>query len=304
MNFKNRFFALCCIVLIFSFFSCEKQKDDNNGQGGYDTLSAPVSYDDIILSEETSVYNEPTLEYIVYRVKDGDYIGNIAKEYGVTEDTIISINGVKQSRLIQIGDYFKIPSMPGIMYTVRADGETVESISAKYEIASDKCARVNSLEQNVSLKAGTTLFLPDAKLDWVTRQEINGDLFTRPLHRNNYYFSSYYGWRSNPFSGKRTFHGGIDMACAAGTPIYAALSGTVSRAGYDTVYGNYVEVKHHSGYKTLYAHMTEIRATKGQYVYTNTIIGTVGTTGLSTGNHLHFAVYKNGKSMDPRRLWK
>lgn len=302
MKIKNRFFALCCIVLIFTFFSCEKE--DNNGQGGYDTLSAPVSYDDIILAEETSVYDEPTLEYIVYRVKDGDYIGNIAKEYGVTEDTIISINGVKQSRLIQIGDYFKIPSMPGIMYTVRADGETVESISAKYEIASDKCARVNSLEQNVSLKAGTTLFLPDAKLDWVTRQEINGDLFTRPLHRNNYYFSSYYGWRSNPFSGKRTFHGGIDMACAAGTPIYAALSGTVSRAGYDTVYGNYVEVKHHSGYKTLYAHMTEIRAKKGQYVYTNTIIGTVGTTGLSTGNHLHFAVYKNGKSMDPRRLWK
>ena len=302
MKIKNRFFALCCIVLIFSFFSCEKE--DNNGQGGYDTLSAPVSYDDIILAEETSVYNEPTLEYIVYRVKKDDCIGNIAKQYGVTEDTIISVNGVKQSRLIQIGDYFKIPSMPGIMYTVRADGETVESISAKYEIASDKCARVNSLEQNVSLKAGTTLFLPDAKLDWVTRQEINGDLFTRPLHRNNYYFSSYYGWRSNPFSGKRTFHGGIDMACAAGTPIYAALSGTVSRAGYDTVYGNYVEVKHHSGYKTLYAHMTEIRAKKGQYVYTNTIIGTVGTTGLSTGNHLHFAVYKNGKSMDPRRLWK
>ena len=124
MKIKNRFFALCCVILIFSFFSCEK--DDNNGQGGYDTLSAPVSYDDIILAEETSVYDEPTLEYIVYRVKPGDMIGTIAKEYGVTEDTIISVNGVKQSRLIQIGDYFKIPSMPGIMYTVRADGETVE----------------------------------------------------------------------------------------------------------------------------------------------------------------------------------
>ena len=302
MKIKNRFFALCCIVLIFTFFSCEKQ--ETHGQGGYDTLSAPVSYDDIILAEETSVYNEPTLEYIVYRVKKDDYIGNIAKQYGVTEDTIISVNGVKQSRLIQIGDYFKIPSMPGIMYTVRADGETVESISAKYEIASDKTARVNSLEQKVALKAGTTLFLPDAKLDWVTRQEINGDLFTRPLHRNNYYFSSYYGWRSNPFSGKRTFHGGIDMACSAGTPIYAALVGSVVRAGYDTVYGNFVEVSHHSGYKTLYAHMTEIRVKKGQSATTGTIIGTVGSTGLSTGNHLHFAVYKNGKSMDPRRLWK
>ena len=302
MKIKNRFFALCCVILIFSFFSCEKE--DNNGQGGYDTLSAPVSYDDIILAEETSVYDEPTLEYIVYRVKPGDMIGTIAKEYGVTEDTIISVNGVKQSRLIQIGDYFKIPSMPGIMYTVRADGETVESISSKYEIASDKTARVNSLEQKVALKAGTTLFLPDAELDWVTRQEINGDLFTRPLHRNNYYFSSYYGWRSNPFSGKRTFHGGIDMACPAGTPIYAALVGTVSRLGYDTVYGNFVELRHHSGYKTLYAHMTEIKVKKGQSVTTNTMVGTVGSTGLSTGNHLHFAVYKNGKSMDPRRLWK
>lgn len=301
MKIKNRFFALCCVVLIFSFFSCEKE--DNHGQGGYDTLSAPVSYDDIILVEETSVYDEPTLEYIVYRVKPGDMIGTIAKEYGVTEDTIISVNGVKQSRLIQIGDYFKIPSMPGIMYTVRADGETVESISSKYEIASDKTARVNSLEQKVALKAGTTLFLPDAELDWVTRQEINGDLFTRPVRRG-YYFSSYYGWRSNPFSGKRTFHGGIDMACPAGTPIYAALVGTVSRAGYDTVYGNFVEVQHHSGYKTLYAHMTEIKVKKGQSVTTNTMVGTVGSTGLSTGNHLHFAVYKNGKSMDPRRLWK
>ena len=301
MKIKNRFFALCCVILIFSFFSCKK--DDNNGQGGYDTLSAPVSYDDIILVEETSVYDEPTLEYIVYRVKPGDMIGTIAKEYGVTEDTIISVNGVKQSRLIQIGDYFKIPSMPGIMYTVRADGETVESISSKYEIASDKTARVNSLEQKVALKAGTTLFLPDAELDWVTRQEINGDLFTRPVRRG-YYFSSYYGWRSNPFSGKRTFHGGIDMACPAGTPIYAALVGTVSRAGYDTVYGNFVEVRHHSGYKTLYAHMTEIKVKKGQSVTTNTMVGTVGSTGLSTGNHLHFAVYKNGKSMDPRRLWK
>ena len=94
------------------------------------------------------------------------------------------------------------------------------------------------------------------------------------------------------------------MACPAGTPIYAALVGTVSRAGYDTVYGNFVEVRHHSGYKTLYAHMTEIKVKKGQSVTTGTIIGTVGSTGLSTGNHLHFAVYKNGKSMDPRRLWK
>ena len=87
MNFKNRFFALCCIVLIFTFFSCEKQ--ETHGQGGYDTLSAPVSYDDIILAEETSVYDEPTLEYIVYRVKKDDMltvIDTYFMPYGIESD--------------------------------------------------------------------------------------------------------------------------------------------------------------------------------------------------------------------------
>ena len=92
MKIKNRFFALCCVILIFSFFSCEKE--DNNGQGGYDTLSAPVSYDDIILAEETSVYDEPTLEYIVYRVKPGDMIGTIAMIVGALLSSIVAIVGM------------------------------------------------------------------------------------------------------------------------------------------------------------------------------------------------------------------
>ena len=283
------------------------------GQGGYDSAVPPMLaniedfpfVDDAIqLEDEALVVDDmnPSLSYTAYRIKEGDMIGVIAEDFGRTQDTLISVNNIRKTRLIQPGQYLKIPSMPGILYTVREDGETLGEVAIKYEISQDKCAQVNNLALDVSLSAGTTLFLPDAELDWVTRQEINGDLFQRPI-KGRYYFSSYYGWRKNPFTGARTFHGGIDMAANRGTAIYAALEGTVIEAGYNNTYGNYVVIRHHSGYQTLYGHMDTINTKRGRYVYTNTKIGTVGSTGLSTGPHLHFAVYKNGKGVNPQNLW-
>lgn len=241
--------------------------------------------------------------YVPYRVKKGDMIGFIADQFGITQDTIISVNNIHQSRLLQIGQYLKIPSMPGIVYTVRKDGETIATIAEKYEVSANKCSRVNHIDEAKQLVAGTSLFIPDAQLDWVTRQEINGDLFHKPIHAR-YWLSSYYGWRESPFSGKRSFHSGVDMAAPTGTSIYAALGGTVTSVGFNNVYGNYVIVTHHSGYKTLYGHMSAILATRGQYVDTNTRIGKVGSTGLSTGPHLHFTVYKFGKTVNPVSLWR
>ncbi len=283
--------------------------------GGFETSGVPEYNESITellsvieASDETNQtaslqskeLDKPSLiTYQTYRVKQGDMIGFIADDFGITQDTIISVNNIKQSRLIQVGQYLKIPSMPGIIYTVKKAGETPDSIAEKYEINAEKCALVNGLERTAELAAGASLFVPDAELDWMTRQEINGDLFHKPLH-SRYWLSSPYGWRDSPFSsGKRTFHGGIDMACNQGTPIYAALDGTVSATGYNATYGNYVIVTHHSGYKTLYGHMSKITCKKGNFVYTNTKIGEVGSTGMSTGPHLHFTVYKNGKTINP-----
>ena len=250
---------------------------------------------------EPSEYGE--LSYVSYRVKKGDMIGYIADEFDITQDTIISVNNIKASRLIQIGQYLKIPSMPGILYTVKADGESVETIAQKYEVDAQKCAAVNHLPLTEELPAGKSLFVPDAHLDWMTRQEINGDLFVKPL-RSRYYCSSAYGWRTSPFdSTRRTFHGGIDMACAKGTPIYAALPGKVEQAGWSDIYGYYVILTHHSGYKTLYGHMSQILVSTGQFVDSNTKIGKVGSTGQSTGPHLHFTVYKNGRTVNPSNFW-
>ncbi len=239
------------------------------------------------------------LSYFSYRVKSGDTISEIASRYGITEDTVISVNNIKSSRTLQVGQYLKIPTLEGILYTVKTDGETPATIAQKYSVAADKVAMANSLQESTSLNAGRTVFVTGAKMDRITKLEINGDLFKNPLH-SSYYISSRFGWRVSPFdSSKRTYHGGIDMACPTGTPIYAASEGEVITAGWSNVYGNYVIISHHSGYKTLYGHMSSILVSKGQYVYTTTKIGKVGSTGQSTGPHLHFTVYKNGNSINP-----
>ena len=313
--------AFCAGVFLTCVLITAKRPDSRHGVGGLETAAEPEYTENLskLLAEietlpqvdnseaDIAAIEEPGLAdsegsritYQTYRVKSGDMIGFIADEFDVTQDTIISVNNIRQSRLIQPGQYLKIPSMPGIIYTVKKNGETPVSIAQKYKVNADKCAQVNAMTLETSLNAGTSLFVPDAELDWATRQEINGDLFKKPLHAR-YWLSSNYGWRDSPFSaGKRTFHGGIDMAVSSGTPIYAALDGTVTAVGYNATYGNYVIITHHSGYKTLYGHMKSTACRKGNFVYTNTVIGYVGSTGMSTGPHLHFTVYKNGKTINP-----
>ena len=256
-----------------------------------------------VLEQDMGAESSLELYYQPYRVKAGDIIGYIAQEFNVTSDTIVSVNSIKAARSILPGQYLKIPSMPGILYTVRSGSETIESIAEKYEVSAEKCARVNSIDRNAKLTAGKTLFVPDAQLDWVTRQEINGDLFIKPL-RSRYWLSSYFGWRSSPFTNKRSYHSGVDMAAPSGTNVYAALAGKVTTVSYNSVYGNYIIVTHHSGYKTLYAHLSATLVSVGKYVDTNTRIGKVGNTGMSTGPHLHFTVFKFGKAVNPMALWK
>ncbi|MBQ1181555.1 MAG: LysM peptidoglycan-binding domain-containing protein, partial [Treponema sp.] len=102
---------------------------------------------------EQDMGSEASLElyYQTYRVKPGDMIGFIAQEFNVTSDTIVSVNSIKAARNILPGQFLKIPSMPGILYTVRTGSETIETIADKYEVSAEKCARVNSIDRNAKL---------------------------------------------------------------------------------------------------------------------------------------------------------
>jgi murein DD-endopeptidase MepM/ murein hydrolase activator NlpD len=250
--------------------------------------------------EPTSLSKAKTLLYDNYNVLPGDNISTLAINLGLNQDTIISINKISNSRSLQANKVIKIPNQDGILHAVKKE-DTLAALAERYKVDEQAIKTANELFSS-ELRSGTALFIPGAKLDEMTLQEINGDLFIWPVRGA---ITSPYGYRRNPFdSSRRQFHSGIDIRGSTGTPVRAAMSGRVSRVGYDAVFGNYVVINHHSGYRTLYAHMSVIRTRNGAYVGAGERIGDVGSTGWSTGPHLHFTVYKNGVTVNPRALMK
>ena len=135
----------------------------------------------------------------------------------------------------------------------------------------------------------------------------SGSTSAPPASGEGFYFpmqyctmlTSAYGYRVHPITGNYSFHNGVDLAAAQGTPIYATKSGTVTTATYNYAYGYYVVINHLDGFSSLYGHMTHYTVSEGEYVQRGEIIGYVGSTGYSTGPHLHFTVYYNGSTVNP-----
>lgn len=126
--------------------------------------------------------------------------------------------------------------------------------------------------------------------------------YTYPLPSGYRTVRSKFGYRNHPVTGVYKLHTGVDISAPNGTPIYAAKPGTVIIAGYSSAWGNYVVINHGNGITTLYAHMSKILTTKGATVSAGQQIGKVGSTGYSTGNHLHFEVRQNGSYQDAGRI--
>ena len=308
-----RFAAVFCLILLINpaqyipqAASAEDSAVEHEGIGGgyfldeviyeeeAEIMMTTVSYEsDVIvldsLSKPRFLFNDS------YLVKSGDNISTLAMTYGLNQGTIISVNKITNSRLLQIGQVLKIPNQDGVLHKV-ARGETLDSIAGKYNADKEEIKTANELfTENIVL--GTDLFVPGARLDWSVLQEINGDLFIWPVRGA---ITSYYGWRRDPFGrSQRQFHSGIDIRGSTGTPVAAAMAGRVSAVGWDNVYGNYVIINHHSGYRTLYAHLSVIRTRTGANVGQGQRIGDVGNTGQSTGSHLHFTIYRNGVTINP-----
>ncbi|MDR0383365.1 MAG: M23 family metallopeptidase [Spirochaetaceae bacterium] len=234
------------------------------------------------------------LIYSSYTVRSGDMIGLIASSFGLNQDTLISVNNISNTRSIQVGKRLLIPNQDGVIHTVLRN-ETLEEIARKYETQVANISAVNELFSE-RVNAGSGIFIPNAKLDSTKLQEINGDLFIWPVRGR---ITSRYGYRTNPVTGRRGFHSGLDISANTGVPIKAAMSGMVLSTGYNDIFGYFVIISHHSSYRTLYGHMSVIRTKPGVRVGTGQVIGDVGNTGQSTGSHLHFQVYKNGLTVNP-----
>ncbi|MBR4631296.1 MAG: M23 family metallopeptidase [Treponema sp.] len=254
-----------------------------------------------IEAEETYTIGEP-VTYSVYKVKSGDTVETISRKFGLrTLDTIIAVNEIKNVRSIKAGQKLTIPSQDGIIHKI-ASGDSLLSLSVKYHVPMEDILDVNDISSSI-LSIGQKIFIPGAKLDKDALLDAMGERFRSPI-TVGWRLTSHFGPRTDPISGVASNHTGIDMACPKGTPIKAAMSGTVLKAGWSNIYGNYVLMKHPGGYQTLYGHMTRYVVKQGQSVDQSVCIGYVGSTGYSTGPHLHFTVYKSGKRIDPLPLIK
>ena len=229
----------------------------------------------------------------LYTVREGDNISVIARMFGVTTNTIIWANDITRSDLVKPGDVLVILPVTGIKHAVQK-GDTLQSIAKKYKGDLDEILAYNDLSANAVLAVGDEVIIPDGEVT-VQRVAAAG---TSQLRVNVGSLKDASGYYIRPINGGKKSQGlhgfnGVDLASSCGSPLYAAASGTVivSRgSGWNGGYGNYIVISHANGTQTLYSHNTANWVSTGQYVAQGQTIGTVGSTGRSTGCHVHFEI--------------
>ncbi|MGY1490245.1 M23 family metallopeptidase [Methylobacillus pratensis] len=157
--------------------------------------------------------------------------------------------------------------------------------------------RIQALTQSIDLNSDKLSVLEASLL----QQRLKASTLPSTMPTDVAYNSSSYGWRVDPFSGKVAFHEGLDFVADSGTPVYASAAGVVTAAEQTPDYGRIVKINHGSGLETRYAHASQLLVKAGDRVERGQLIARVGSTGRSTGAHLHFEVRLNGAALDPRK---
>lgn len=224
----------------------------------------------------------------IYVVRGGDSLSGIAKMFGVSVNTIIWANDIKRGDLIREGQTLVILPVSGVQYIVKK-GDTIASIAKKYKGDADEIIAFNNLNSAQKLTEGDEIIIPSG--------EIPGQTYTPAPKVRGVSGPAYAGYYIRPVPGRKTqgLHGynGIDFSAPYGTPVVAAASGDViiSRPiGWNGGYGTYVVINHSNGTQTLYSHLGGIIVSQGSSVVQGQVIGYSGSTGKSTGPHLHFEV--------------
>lgn len=274
----------------------------------------------------TDIPERVRLEVITYTVQSGDNIFFIAERFKLSPYSIAWANMETLQGspwLIQPGLTLFIPPVDGAYHTVML-GETLDSIAEEYGVLASTLDNVwNKLEPGVSLYEGQQLMVPGGlgeDVEWeapppppiVTTPGVSaaaaswgacGDVSVSGpgatgwfiLPTGSYAVSGWYFGDS-----RRPGHIGLDYRCRMGDPIYAADNGVVVFAGWGGGYGNLVRVRHGNGYETYYAHFSSFAVGCGQSVYQGQVLGYCGSTGWSSGAHLHYEVRLNGVPQNPK----
>jgi len=286
--------------------------DPNPDKGLDDSIqtsdNAMIAYAGI-KGSTADIASAPNDRISVYVVRPGDTLSEIATMFNVSVNTIVWANNLSSAKDFHPGDTLIILPISGVKRTV-VKGDTLKTIAKRYGADANEIAQFNGLDPADALVVGTIIIIPGGEVSnptpTVTRT-------STPSTKNS--FSSngsiQTGYFSNPLPGgiiTQGLHDGkaVDIGGARGTPIHAAADGVViiakNNGGWNGGYGNYVVITHDNGTQTLYSHMKNTIVTPGQSVDNGQIIGYVGTTGRTTGPHLHFEVRGTGNPLRTCRV--
>jgi murein DD-endopeptidase MepM/ murein hydrolase activator NlpD len=237
---------------------------------------------------------KPVLTIFAYEKGKEDLFA-LSARVNLPYETLATANGLSNPADIEARRVVLVPNMPGV-FVPAEPGTDFEQI-----LLSSSQAR-RSGGQEVVLGANEPgrrlVFYGGERFNPVERAFFLRILFRFPLGARAT-VSSMYGTRTSPFTGHPQFHNGIDLAAPVGTPVVAARDGTVAEVGEDTVLGRFIRLSHEGGYETVYGHLSETLVSLNQAVHSGIMIAKVGSTGQSTGPHLHFELRRKGAPRDP-----
>lgn len=242
-----------------------------------------------------------------YAVVSGDTLSGIGEKFKISADALKYVNNLTDYSILKIGQKLTIPPISGLIHKVK-DGDSLESIAKKYDVPPQAVADFNYILDTSKLAVGAELVIPDAKIPqpvYVAPEVIPGTLPPPNLAQatpskgfcvwptTTRIITQYFTW----------YHNGVDISTPRGwgmPPLFSCTGGTVIRAGWDPFgLGLHVRIDHGNGYETVYGHMSAIYVSYGQNVGRGEAIGLMGSTGRSTGPHVHFMVKYYGVAQDP-----
>lgn len=246
----------------------------------------------VTLAKE-AVSSKQGMNVLNYTVQSGDSLWSIANRFNVSLQSLAAANNIALDKTLNTGDNVLIPQVSMVEHKVQP-GESLWTIANNNSTTINSLIKMNNVVDPNDIQVGDVLYLTKQTVDnsstGTLTETANVVAFDWPLHG---VITSPYGQRRNDF------HTGIDIAASEGTNIAAARGGTVVFAGWSNGYGKVVKIDHGDGYDTLYAHTSKILVDVGDKVARGQIIAKVGSTGNSTGPHLHFEVRHGSATVNP-----
>lgn len=250
-------------------------------------------------------------EIIDYTVQAGDVLGTIATKFGLDINSILWANNLSYYSIIRPGDTLKILPISGVLHTVKS-GENLSFIAKTYNADMDKILAFNNLKDVNALKKGQELIIPDGIKKVTAKATVAKtspySLKTiLPISKDIYNTLSNFIWPATANRITQYYHLGhhaIDIGGKTGAPIYAIEKGQATLSGWSSGYGNNIIIDHGGGQKSRYAHFSKLYVKKGAFVEKGQQIGEMGSTGNSTGPHLHIEININGVNVNPLQYLK